>query len=433
MKPNIIIGAGLTGLVAAEQLNRAGCSATVFEAEAQCGGACRSIEKDLFTFDYTGHLLHINHEETEKYLQNLNLWDKLEVHERRAGIDVGGLITPYPIQINTHGLSNEVRRDCVLGFVQAWAARDEQTPANFYQWVLSRFGEGFARHFFFPYNSKLYRAKPEELSLDWVGRYVPKPALEDVIDGAFGLYTSPIGYNATFRYPKHGGIRMLADGIANHVDDLRLGQRIVALNLEERWLKNASGERYEYENAVFTGSLPLLSKMVLGSKGAALRETTSQLRWVQVVNLALGVEGDAPRPEHWLYFPDEDIPFYRVGFPSNQGSLAPPGHHTISIEVSLDPGCHNFEEILSRSENILAAKGLLDSKRIRVRQIIKIDPAYVVFDHQRRQAVASLRREFRRHGVLLAGRWAEWKYSAMEDAILDGKRIARTLRSHQPD
>ena len=81
--------------------------------------------------------------------------------------------------------------------------------------MLERFGDGFARHFFVPYNRKLFRARAEELSLDWVGRYVPQPTLEDVIDGALGLHERPVGYNATFRYPRSGGIRLLPDAVAS--------------------------------------------------------------------------------------------------------------------------------------------------------------------------------------------------------------------------
>jgi len=51
----------------------------------------------------------------------------------------------------------------------------------------------------------------------------------------------------------------------------------------------------------------------------------------------------------------------------------------------------------------------------------------VVFDHARRDAVATLRRYLGEHDVVLCGRWAEWKYSAMEDAILDGMAVARKL------
>jgi len=151
------------------------------------------------------------------------------------------------------------------------------------------------------------------------------------------------------------------------------------------------------------------------------------LRWVRVLNVALGVEGAAPSEEHWLYFPDRDLPFYRVGFPSNHGRLAPDGCHTVSVEVSLDPEGSDVGGEAETAERALQSAGLLDPDRVRVRQLTVVDPAYVVFDHPRREAVASLRRFLAENDVMLSGRWAEWKYSAMEDAVLDGMTVARRL------
>ena len=124
----LVLGGGLTGLVAAERLAAAGVEVAVLERESEPGGACRSRTADGFTFDYTGHLLHVARPETERYLRDLAVWQRLEVHQRRAAVMVGGRVTPYPIQIHTHRLAPEVRRDCLLGFVRAWAeARDSGT------------------------------------------------------------------------------------------------------------------------------------------------------------------------------------------------------------------------------------------------------------------------------------------------------------------
>ncbi len=97
------------------------------------------------------------------------------------------------------------------------------------------------------------------------------------------------------------------------------------------------------------------------------------------------------------------------------------------MELSLDPDGGDVEELAAAAENALIEIDLLDPAAVRVRRVTMLDPAYVVFDHQRREAVALLRGFLRRHGVMLAGRWAEWKYSAMEDAILDGMTAARRL------
>ncbi|MDX2436291.1 MAG: hypothetical protein QNL88_04490, partial [Acidobacteriota bacterium] len=174
-------------------------------------------------------------------------------------------------------------------------------------------------------------------------------------------------------------------------------------------------------------SLPALIDCLADELPNDVRAAHAALRWVRCLNLALGVEGQAPSPEHWLYFPDPELPFYRVGFPSNHGSLAPAGHHTVSVEVSLDPGEGNVAELALAAENAVVAAGLLDRDAVKVRRVTVLDPAYVVFDHPRREAVALLRRFLRERRVMLAGRWAEWKYSAMEDAVLDGMRAARSI------
>jgi protoporphyrinogen oxidase len=427
MEPVLIVGGGLTGLVAAQQLERKEAPAVVLEREAEPGGACRSLSADGFVFDYTGHLLHVARPETEAYLEELGLWQQLEIHGRRAAVVIGGRTTPYPVQINTHGLAPEVRRDCLLGFVRAWAEEPAGEPADFRAWVLDRFGEGLAEHFFFPYNSKLYRARPEELGLDWVGRYVPKPKLEEVIDGALGLHDGDVGYNATFRYPAQGGISLLPNGIADRLSGLRLEHEVTGVHLQERWVELAGGERIGWRQLLSTISLPALIDRLADSLPKEVVEARRALRWVRVLNLALGVEGPAPSAEHWLYFPDPELPFYRVGFPSNHGNLAPAGCHTVSVEVSLDPGVGDVEALAAAAQSALVGIGLLDETAVRVRRMTVLDPAYVVFDHPRREAVSLLRGFLNEHGVMLAGRWAEWKYSAMEDAVLDGMAAARRL------
>ena len=43
-------------------------------------------------------------------------------------------------------------------------------------------------------------------SPEWGGRFIPRPSLDDVVRGALGLARDEVGYNATFWYPRQGGI-----------------------------------------------------------------------------------------------------------------------------------------------------------------------------------------------------------------------------------
>lgn len=431
MRRVVVLGAGLTGLSAAFHLRDRGVAAELLEKETRPGGACRTVERDGFSFDLTGHLLHLARPESRELLRSLGVTAALRAHRRRAGVALAGRVTPYPIQINTFRLPREVRRDCLLGFVETRMRPEDPTdqPANFADWVLSRFGEGLARHFFFPYNRKLYCTDLAELTTEWVGRYVPRPSLADVIEGSLGLYRKPVGYNATFLYPRRGGIQLLADALAAAVPPLRLGTPVRAVHLGERELVLDSGETVGWDALVATAPLPHLAALTVDLP-ADLRSTAARLRAVGVVNLNLGVRGPAPRREHWLYVPEERFPFYRVGIPSNHGSVAPPGCHTLSVEVSVPAGAPVPVDLAERCLAGLSELGLLrDRSDVEVTEQIRLDPAYVIFDSARPASVAALRDHYRTCGVLLSGRWAEWKYSTMEDALWDGAAVARRIAS----
>lgn len=419
----VVLGAGLAGLSAALHLRDRGVEAVVLERQEVVGGACRTLEQDGFAFDLTGHLLHLGQPESRALLRRLRVASGFRAHLRRAGVALAGTVARYPIQINTHRLPTRVRRDCLLGFLAARERAEAPESGSFAEWALTRFGDGLCRHFFFPYNEKLFCAPASEFTAAWVGRFVPRPLLEDVVDGALGLFRQRVGYNATFLYPRQGGIRLLADALAERAGDVRLGCAVHRVHLRERVLELASGETLRWDALVATAPLSHLCQMTHDLPEDA-RAAAGRLRAVAVLNLNLGVEGPAPRREHWLYVPERRFPFYRVGIPSNHGRLAPAGCHTLSVEVSVPAGAPAPAGLWERCLDGLEELGLLRRERVVTRAEARVDPGYVVYDTAREGSVAALHAAFAGAGVVLAGRWAKWTYSAMEDALLDGMRAA---------
>lgn len=57
-----------------------------------------------------------------------------------------------------------------------------------------------------------------------------------------------------------------------------------------------------------------------------------------------------------------------------------------------------------------------------------IKHAYVVFDHHYYAALEVLKPFFREHGIIPAGRYGDWNYSSMEDALLFGREAARAAK-----
>lgn len=428
----VILGGGLAGLATAYFLEDA--PHVVLEAEAVPGGLCRSREVDGFVFDFTGHLLHLRDERILALVESL-LPGAFRLVERRAFVRTRGRTLPFPFQANLYGLPPGVVADCILGFVEAMALAVPRDPrTSFRDWSLAVLGRGISEAFMFPYNRKLFRREPEDMTADWVSWAVPRPTLEEVVRGAVGLVNRGMGYNPTFRYPKRGGIGLLPAALADRVRHLRCRARVVAVDLDSRRVELDGGGAVGYERLVVTIPLPSFLAMVRGGP-PGLASLGSRLDWsvVGCLNLGIaraGIGGGA----HWIYFPDPDVPFYRVGFPTNFSSgVAPEGTSSLYIEFGLRRGERLDRDGLEaaavealRREGILAA-----GDRVLVRDWIRIDPGYVIFDRERQRVLAEVVPSLERLGVHLIGRYGAWTYSYMERAMLDGLDTASRLRREQ--
>ena len=213
IEPVLILGGGLAGLSTAFHLRRPWL---LVEKESRVGGLVRTeVMHGGFRFDPTGHWLHLRDPGMKSLVHEQLLPDGLVTVARRAAVFTAGVFTRFPYQVNTHGLPAEVVAENLLGFVEATVgeggrALREREPANFEEFILRHLGAGFAKNFMVPYNTKLFGVPPRELSAAWCGRFVPKPSLKEVVDGALGLGSDALGYNASFVYPKEGGIEGLA-------------------------------------------------------------------------------------------------------------------------------------------------------------------------------------------------------------------------------
>jgi len=424
----LILGGGLAGLSTALHLGQV--PHLVLEGESSPGGLCRSREVGGYVFDHTGHLLHLRDPRAEGLVAEL-MPDAFRVIERRAFIRSRGATLPFPFQANLHGLPREVVAECILGFVEAMGVPVPGDPrVSFREWSLAVLGRGISEAFMFPYNTKLFRRDPSEMTADWVSWAVPRPNLAEVVRGALGIENRGMGYNPTFRYPEVGGIEIVPNAFADRVERLRLGARVAEVDAGRRTVTLEDGQRLDWERLVVTLPLPGFLRMLRGVPDdfAALADL---LDWSVVACLNLGIErpnvgGDA----HWIYFPDPDVPFYRVGFPSGfSDRVAPAGCSSMYVEFGLARDERPDLSLLERSAiDVLRREGFLrHDDRIAVRDWMRIDPGYVIFDRDRQDVLARVVPELERLGIHLIGRYGAWTYSYMERAMLDGLEIARSL------
>jgi protoporphyrinogen oxidase len=352
--------------------------------------------------------------------------------DRRAAIHSRGRRLDFPFQAHLHGLPPEVVARCLVDFIRTLRSDPlvDDGGLSFREWALGIFGEGICDEFMFPYNRKLFCRGPEEMTADWVSWAVPRPDLEQVVRGALGLSNEGMGYNPSFRYPESGGIGVLPAALAERVPSLRTGAEVAEVDLEGSSVLLASGERLAWDRLVSTLPLPKLLRILRGAP-PEMSAAAGRLAWTVVLDLNLGLDRpDLAGGDHWLYFPEPEYPFYRVGFPSNIcPAMVPEGCGSMYVEFAARPGRdHDPAELERAALEGLARAGILDgSEKVLARDLAVIDPGYVVFDEERARTVPSLLEGLRERGLRSIGRYGAWTYSYMERAMRDGLDTARAL------
>ncbi|MEW6042147.1 MAG: FAD-dependent oxidoreductase, partial [Elusimicrobiota bacterium] len=305
----IIIGAGISGLSAAYHLKK---KYLLIEKSNRPGGLARSINQGGFTFDLTGHLIHLSNVYTKRLVKRL-LKENLKIIHRNSWIYSNNTQTRYPFQANLYGLPPAVARECITGFVESilkygWQPAEGKT-GTFRFWVLKRFGEGFGKYFFFPYNEKLWTVSLDELTDDWTGKFVPRPSLKDVVLGAIYDKKTPFGYNVSFFYPRKGGIQSFSDKFFLHTENALFNTNVYSVNLKKKCVETDRGI-FHYNNIIST--VPLYSLVEkLENAPNEIKSAGEKLKWNSVVCLNLGF--DRPgigKDRHWIYFPEKKYPFY---------------------------------------------------------------------------------------------------------------------------
>ena len=111
---DLIIGAGISGISYANFIKN---DYLLIEKENEPGGYCRTIKRNGYVWDYSGHFFHFQHPNIEEFVcQNLSPSSLLKV-EKHTQIYYKGDYIDFPFQKNIHQLDKEELIDCLYDFV----------------------------------------------------------------------------------------------------------------------------------------------------------------------------------------------------------------------------------------------------------------------------------------------------------------------------
>ncbi len=426
-----ILGGGLAGLSAAYHLEKAERNDyVVLEKESRPGGLSRSWSAKGYTFDYGPHIIYTR----DGYAMDLFrsfLKGNLTRKRRENYIYIYKTLVRYPFETFLRGLPSEVILECIEGVLEARARGPGGRPANFKEWILQTFGEGIARHYFIPYNLKVWKHPLEKMGMDWIYGRVPSPDVRDMLRGALGVQDREFGPNAMFHYPVRGGIGSLPAAMAACIGKLRAGCRVFRISrgtggLDVTFTFKGKERVMTFAKIISTLPLPDLVPLVEDAP-AEVRRAAGSLVFTSLVCMGIGVRRARISDKHSIYYPEKEYLFNRISFPMNlAASTAPRGRSSILAEVTCRKGERpDLERTGDRIIRDLKRAGVLRPDDILdYREVRTYSHGYVVYDLDHRRNVDTVHRWLRGLGILPAGRFGDWEYLNMDRSILSGKRAA---------
>jgi len=145
--------------------------------------------------------------------------------------------------------------------------------------------------------------------------------------------------------------------------------------------------------------------------------------------LNLGISRAALSDKHWIYYPEKKYPFYRIGFYNNfSAAMAPAGCSSLYIECSYRKQSEKSVYHLKKAARSQVKKlfNITDDEII-VEQTPCIPHAYVIYDFWRERNLAKLLDRLEHEGIYSIGRYGSWCYASMQEAVLEGKKVAEKI------
>lgn len=435
----LIIGAGPAGLGAAWRLKELGYdNFHVYERNNYLGGLAASFTDEAgFTWDIGGHVMFSHYDYYDRVFEEL-MGGEFQLNERESWVRACGTWVPYPFQNNIRYLPPRQRLECLIGLVRLQSGKLDGEPGNFLQFMRRIFGEGICRHFMEPYNFKVWAHPPKAMSCNWIDERVSVIDVERALANVV-LEREDFGWgpNNRFKFPLSGGTgefyRRFGPPLRKHIS---LGREVRSINLRERTIDLGDGVSDRFDRLISTMPADVLCKRIVDPLPEKITRAASLLKHSSGHIVGVGIRQPCPSTRSWLYFAEDNCPFYRVTYLSNYSPhMTPDNAHHYSLLCETSGSEHkpvDGESIVEQTIQGLINVGLLDPKDrddIVSTWRYEVDYSYPVPTVRRDEALGALAPFLESAGIYSRGRFGLWKYevSNTDHTLMQGVELVNRL------
>ncbi len=424
-KKTLILGGGVTGLAAGSV-----SGLKVYEAQQVPGGICSSYylksggkeplfnrpeDGEAYRFEIGGG--HWIFGGDPKVLNYINSIVPTKSYSRKSAVYFSKkeLYVPYPIQNNLAYLGKDIAEQSLKEIVNS----PEGVPKTMADWIEKSFGKTLTELFFAPFHELYTAGLWTEIAPQDAYNSPVNPAV--VRQGAFDKAPPAVGYNVTYIYPEEG-LNTLAQRMAQTCD-VNYDKRVSRISIDKKEVSFSNGSGANYENLVST--LPL--NKVMEMAGLEVDEEPAFYTSVLVLNIG-ATRGSKCPDDHWLYIPDSDSRFHRVGFYSNVDvSFLPRSSRKNNDRVSIyvervykngqKPSNKEIETYSESVVNELKSWGFIQEAETVHPTWIDVAYTWSMPGSNWKELAIN---ELEKRGVYQVGRYGRWTFQGIAESIKDG-------------
>lgn len=410
---NLIIGGGISGLTLAYYLKD---DYLILEKEKEAGGYCRTIKNPNYVWDFAGHFYHFKTEEMKKLFLSLVEPEQIITQKKVTKIYYKDNLVDYPFQTNIHQLDKDDFIDCLYDL---YFKTEKEEYDNFLDMLYGKFGKSIVEKFLKPYNEKLYAIDLAKLDKNAMGRFFPYADLEAIIKNF--KHSNNASYNDTFLYLKQG-TQYFIDKLYDQIDQkkVQLNTTVANIDSDNKTAQTSTGQVIHYDNLINT--IPL--NRFLGLLQRDYSKTIDRMSYNKVLVLNLGFDKKSPnyKSEHWIYFPDKSLNFYRIGFYDN---ILNKDKLNVYVEIGYaKEQTINVEEQLELTLEGMKRVGIIDDAiKLVDKSVVIMDPAYVHISEEVEKELNEVKAELASRQIHTTGRYGKWTYCSMEDCMVWAKEL----------
>jgi protoporphyrinogen oxidase len=352
---------------------------------------------------------------------------------------------PYPFQNNIRYLPKQQQFECLSGLIEAQTKRDHKAATNFEEFIDAVFGDGIAKYFMKPYNFKVWAHPPKMMNKEWIGERVAvldiNRALKNVVLGGDDFGWGP---NNQFKFPLFGGTgefyRRFGKPLEGHIN---LNKPLDFINMTKKEARFKDGEIIKYD--ILLSAMPLdklCNDVINGEMPREIKKAAAGLRHSGGYMVGIGIKQPCPSTKSWMYFPEDNCPFYRVTYLSNYSPYMTPDkdtHYSLLCETSYS----EFKHVDGKRIVEDTIKGLINAGMITEKDrndIVDTWTYHAAYSYptpsvERDAILAEVIPYLEQHGIYSRGRFGMWKYevSNTDHTLMQGVELVNRLLLDEPE